>query len=194
MAAARARRTEAVVVGTSAGGLDALRILLAGLPAGFRPPLLVVQHLPADGAEGLIPLLSEGCRLPVAEALDKQPLQAGTVTLAPANYHLLVEPARTLALSVDAPVHYARPAIDPLFESAAAVYGDGLLALVLTGANHDGSAGAAEVRRCGGRLWVQRPDTAYAPAMPAAALERAGADAVLELDEMARWLAEEGAP
>jgi two-component system, chemotaxis family, protein-glutamate methylesterase/glutaminase len=186
-------RVDAVVIGTSAGGLDALRVLLRALPAGFRPPLLVVQHLPAEGAPGLLGLLAEACALPVVEAIDKQPVPASTVVLAPPDYHLLVEPGRTLALSVDPPVHYSRPAIDPLFETAAAVYGQGLLAIVLTGANRDGSAGAAAVRACGGRLWVQRPDTAYAPVMPAAALAQ-GADAVLELPDMAARLAAAGSP
>lgn len=104
------------------------------------------------------------------------------------DYHLLVEPQGTLALSVDEPVLYSRPAIDPLFESAAVAYGPRLLALVLTGASADGAAGLAAVRRAGGTAWVQRPDTALARTMPQAALDAAGADAVLGLDEMAERL------
>jgi two-component system, chemotaxis family, protein-glutamate methylesterase/glutaminase len=182
--------TEAVVIGASAGGLDALRLLFAALPSDFHPPVFVVLHVPAQGAPGLLSLLDEACALPVSSAVDKQPVQPGTVVLAPPDYHLLVEPDRRLALSVDPPVNYARPAIDPLFESAAAVYGRGLLALVLTGANRDGSAGALEVRRQGGRVWVQDPQSAYSSEMPAAAL--AAADSVLILPEMARRLAAEG--
>jgi two-component system, chemotaxis family, protein-glutamate methylesterase/glutaminase len=183
---------DAVVIGASAGGLDALRELLEALSPDFRPAVFVVLHLPAHGAPGLVALLDEACALPVGNAVDKQPVQPGTVVLAPPNYHLLVEPDLRLALSIDAPVNYARPAIDPLFESAAAVYGQRLLALVLTGANRDGSAGAVEVRRLGGRVWVQDPQSAYSPEMPSAALAAAGADAVLDLPAMARRLAAAG--
>jgi two-component system, chemotaxis family, protein-glutamate methylesterase/glutaminase len=183
---------QAVVIGASAGGLDALKLLLEALPADFKPAVFVVLHLPAHGAPGLVALLDDACALPVAAAVDKQPVQPGTVVLAPPNYHLLVEPDHVLALSVDAPVNYARPAIDPLFESAATVYGRGLLALVLTGANRDGAAGAVAVRRRGGRVWVQEPESAYSPEMPAAALAVAGADAVLALPDMARRLAAAG--
>jgi two-component system, chemotaxis family, protein-glutamate methylesterase/glutaminase len=183
---------QAVVIGASAGGLDALRLLLEALPADFQPAVFAVLHLPAHGAPGLIGLLDDACALPVTAAVDKQPVQPGTVVLAPPNYHLLVEPDHLLALSVDAPVNYARPAIDPLFESAATVYGRGLLALVLTGANRDGAAGAVAVRRRGGRVWVQEPESAYSPEMPSAALAAAGADAVLALPEMARRLAAAG--
>jgi two-component system, chemotaxis family, protein-glutamate methylesterase/glutaminase len=189
----RADPVEAVVIGASAGGLDALKALFEALPPDFLPPVFAVLHLPAHGAPGLIPLLDDACALPVTAAVDKQQVQPGTVVLAPPNYHLLVEPDRRLALSVDAPENYARPALDPLFESAAAVYGRGLLCLVLTGANRDGSAGAVAVRRRGGRLWVQDPATAYSPEMPAAALAAAGADAVLSLPDMARRLAAAGA-
>ncbi len=180
-----------VVVGASAGGVDALRELLGALPASFRPALLIVLHVPPDGSGNLVPLLGAACVLPVAEALDKQPIVGGSVAFAPSNYHLLVEADCTLALSVDAPVLYSRPAIDPLFESAAVVYGRRLLAIVLTGASSDGAEGLAAVRRRGGRAWVQDPATAVAPTMPAKALERAGADEVLTLGEICRRLASE---
>ncbi|KFA22798.1 chemotaxis protein CheB, partial [Xanthomonas vasicola pv. musacearum NCPPB 4384] len=112
---------------------------------------------------------------------DKQPLLAGTVTVAPPDYHLLVETRDSLALSMDAPVLFSRPAIDPLFESAADVFGERLLAILLTGASADGSAGVAAVRAVGGTAWIQRPDDAAASLMPASALAHAGADAVLTL-------------
>jgi len=126
-------RIEAVVIGASAGGVDALLSLLSALPQGFRPAVLVVIHLPPDQPSGIAALIAQRCALPVTEALDKQPVASGAVVFAPPNYHLLVEPARTLALSIDAPVRYSRPAIDPLFESASIAYGAQLLALLLTG-------------------------------------------------------------
>jgi two-component system chemotaxis response regulator CheB len=180
---------DAVVVGASAGGVEALQALLRSVARGFKAPLLVVLHLPPDRPSALAELLARECVLPVAEALDKQPAAPGTVVLAPPNYHLLVEPQRTLALSIDPPVQYSRPAIDLLFESAAVAYGRRLLAIVLTGASSDGAAGAAAVRRRGGRVWVQDPRDAVMPAMPVAALEQAGADEVLALAEMCRRFA-----
>ncbi|WP_157267875.1 chemotaxis protein CheB [Azohydromonas aeria] len=183
------RDADAVVVGASAGGVQALQSLLGALPAGFAPALLVVLHLPPGRDSRMAALLEPLCALPVAEALDKQPVRGGTVTLAPPDYHLLVEPGGTLALSVDEPVLWSRPAIDPLFETAAAVYGERLLAVLLTGASSDGSAGLAAVRRRGGQAWVQDPADASVPTMPAAALAHAGADAVLTLDQICRRLA-----
>ena len=183
------RDADAVVIGASAGGVHALQALLGALDADFPPAVLVVLHLPPGRESLMAELLGAACALPVAEALDKQPVRGGTVTLAPPDYHLLVEPEHCLALSVDDPVLFSRPAIDPLFESAAAAYGPRLLALLLTGASTDGSAGLAAVRRRGGQAWVQDPASASAATMPAAALAHAGADAVLTLDQMCRRLA-----
>lgn len=180
---------EAVVVGASAGGVHALQRITAALPARFAPALLVVLHLPPDRPSGLAALLAAQCALPVAEAVDKMPVQPGSVTLAPPDYHLLVEPDFTLALSLDAPVLHSRPAIDPLFESAAAAWGERLLGVLLTGGSADGSAGLAEIRRRGGQAWVQDPATAATGTMPASALEHAGADAVLSLEEICARLA-----
>lgn len=178
-----------VALGGSAGGVQAVQLILRALPDDFAPAVLVVLHVPPGRPSGLVPLLAAQCRLPLAEALDKQPILPGSVTIAPPNYHVLVERGCTLALSVDEPVLFSRPAIDPLFESAADVYGEGLLAVLLSGASSDGSEGAAVVRRHGGRVWVQDPETAQVPVMPASALRRAGADAVLCPQEISRRLA-----
>jgi len=172
---------ELIVVGASAGGVSALQQLLAALPAGLPMPVLVVLHLPRDRPSGIASLLDGGCALPVREAEDKHPLEPGTVTFAPPDYHLLVEGRDSVALSIDPPVLFSRPAIDPLFESAAEVFGSGVLAILLTGASNDGSAGVARVREAGGQAWIQSPDDAFSPIMPAAALAHAGADAVLTL-------------
>jgi two-component system chemotaxis response regulator CheB len=134
-------------------------------------------------------VLRPHCALPLQEAFDKVAIEPGHVYVAPAGYHLLVEPGRTLALSVDEPVNFARPSIDVLFESAAYVYRARLLGIVLTGANDDGARGLATIRASGGYAWVQRPDTAVASVMPASAIEIAGADRVLELRQIADELA-----
>lgn len=182
------RDADAIVIGASAGGVEALQALLSSLPAGFPVPVAVVLHLPRDRPSTIHELLARHCALPVSEALDKQPFHTGVV-LAPPDYHLLIEPDRHLALSVDEPVLFSRPAIDPLFESAAAVFGTRLLAILLTGASSDGSDGMAAVRAAGGTAWIQQPSDARVATMPAAALNHAGADAVLTLNEIRGRLA-----
>lgn len=184
--AGRDRAVDAVVLGASAGGVDALLALLPAWPAD-APPLLVVLHRPR-GAGALAELLGRDCPARVEEAWHGQPLVRGQVLLGPPDYHLLVDPGPVAALSVDEPVLWSRPAIDPLFESAAEVFGRRLLAVVLTGASADGSAGAAAVRRRGGEVWVQDPEQAAAPTMPAAALALAGADRVLGLPALTQAL------
>lgn len=179
---------EACVVAASTGGIAALRSLLRGLDAGFRPSVIVVQHAPSDGFMMLVELLRENCALPVSEAQEREPVLPGRIYLAPPRYHLLVEHQRRFALSVDERVCHVRPAADVLFESAAEVWRERLVAVVLTGANDDGARGAVAVRALGGRLLVQDPEEAEAREMPAAALRLAGADHVLPLREIAPML------
>jgi two-component system chemotaxis response regulator CheB len=184
------RDADAIVIGGSAGGVQALQALLPALPASFPLPVLVVLHLPAQQRSLLPEVMTPCTALPVSEVLDKQPLQPGCIVFAPADYHLLVEPSRTLALSVDAPVLHSRPAIDPLFESAAAAFGVRLLAVLLTGASEDGCAGLRAVGAAGGHRWVQDPDEAEARLMPQSAIDLGLADEVLTLEAMARRLQE----
>jgi two-component system chemotaxis response regulator CheB len=179
---------EALVIGASAGGVSALQTVLGSLPVSLQPPVFVVLHVPKDRPSGIPELLGGYCALPVLEADDKQPVRPGHVYFAPPDYHLLVENRDAMALSMDEPVLFSRPSIDVLFESAAAVYGRGLLAVLLTGASSDGSEGVAAVRAAGGKAWIQCPAEAASPTMPNAALAHAGADAVLRLGEMCERL------
>ncbi|HVL58364.1 MAG TPA: chemotaxis protein CheB [Burkholderiaceae bacterium] len=178
----------AIVVGGSAGGIDALNALLPPLPAQLGIPIVVALHLPPGQPSMLASLFEPRCALPVHEASDKEPLDAG-VYFAPPDYHLLIEPHRSLALSVDPPLNYSRPSIDVLFQSAAWAFGPRLLGIVLSGANQDGAAGLRAIRRAGGAAWVQSPQAAAMPTMPLAALRVAGADCVLMPDAMATRLA-----
>lgn len=179
----------AIVIGASAGGVEAVGTLLAALPSPFAPAIIVVLHIPSDRPSLLADVFAARCRLPVREALDKEHVEGGTVYVAPPGYHLLVEREGTLALSLDAPVAFSRPSVDVLFESAAVAYGPHVLAIVLTGGNQDGAEGLAAIRAAGGRAWVQDPMQAVASAMPEAALARAGADQVLPLRDMGERLA-----
>lgn len=182
------RRFEAVVIGTSAGGVQALSTLLPAFSPGAGVAVLVVLHLPRDRRSLLVEVFQARCRFPVVIADDKMPVTPGTVFFAPPDYHLLVEPGGLIALSVDPPVHHSRPSIDVLFESAADAYRGALMGLVLTGSNPDGAAGLAAIDRAGGCTVVQDPATAEARWMPEAALRRVTADHVLPLDKIASML------
>jgi two-component system, chemotaxis family, protein-glutamate methylesterase/glutaminase len=181
---------ELVVMGASWGGLGALERVLGGLPRSFRTPIAVAQHRSPDGgSEGLARLLGAHASMPVIDAEDKHPIEPGTVYLAPPDYHLYVEPDG-FALSVDDAVLYSRPSIDVLFESAADIYRERLIAVVLTGANEDGARGIATVKRLGGYAIVQNPVEAEKPEMPRAALRATEPDQVLSLAAIAGALAE----
>lgn len=182
------RPFQAIVIGVSTGGVRALKIVLGRLPANFPLPVLVVQHISADAGNGMAKLLNDLCRLHVKEADEQDVIVPGTVYLAPPNYHLLVEKNGMLSLSADPPVSFARPSVDVLFESAALVFGAGLIGVILTGANHDGSRGACAIKRNGGMVVVQDPDDAEARQMPEAALAAITADHVVALDGLAALL------
>jgi two-component system, chemotaxis family, protein-glutamate methylesterase/glutaminase len=179
---------EAVVIGASAGGVQALSVLLPALPAHALAAILIVLHLPRDRPSLLADVFAQKCSLDVLEAQDKEPIVPGTVYFAPANYHLLVDQGPQLALSVDDLVHHSRPSIDVLFESAAEVYGNRLLGIILTGANEDGAQGLASVHDSGGVTVVQEPATAHAPQMILSALKLRPPDHVLSLDGIAALL------
>lgn len=176
-----------VVIGASLGGLHALTTLLGALPPDFPTPLVIVQHR-AREATSLLSLLQQASRLPVSEAEDKQPLQEGQVYLAPADYHVLVE-QRSLALSIDGPVLYARPSIDVLFESAADACAGRVIGVILTGASADGAQGLAAIKARGGCAIVQEPAEAECRVMPEAAIAAAPVDYVLRLLAIAALLA-----
>lgn len=178
----------AVVIGASAGGVQALLGLLPQLPGGFPVPVLVVLHFPADRSNALVPLFGPRCALTVKEAEDKEPALPGVIYFAPCDYHLLVEADGALALSLDEPVNYSRPSIDVLFESAADAYGGGLIGVILTGANDDGARGLSAVEAAGGLAIVEDPAVAYAPSMPEAARRACVSAKALSLGDLAEYL------
>jgi two-component system chemotaxis response regulator CheB len=176
-----ARAPQAVIVAGSAGGVEALLKVLPGLPEGMQTPVICMLHLPANRDSRLAELFADRLPVPVREAADKQPIEDGTLYFAGSGYHLSVEQDRSFSLSCEAPVHFARPAIDVLMTSAADVYGAGLLAILLTGANHDGAEGMAQVHARGGLTVVQDPAEAQVPTMPQGAIDRDAPDLVLPL-------------
>ncbi|WP_374566651.1 chemotaxis protein CheB [Ideonella sp.] len=182
------RRIDAIAIGASAGGIDALALLLPMLVAETRLAVFVVLHLPPTQPSLLPEIFQPKCALRVKEAEDKEMVEPGTVYFAPPDYHLLLDPGPQLALSADPPVHFSRPAIDALFESAADVYGAGLMGIVLTGASEDGASGLLAIHRAGGATLVQRPEDAATPAMPLFAIRRCPAARVLGLNDMGTLL------
>ena len=183
-------RVEAIVVGASAGGVEALLTLLGPLREGFLLPIIVVLHLPDERRSQLAEVFTRRLALPVVEAVDKQDISAGTVYFATPGYHLSVEQDRSLSLSLEDRLHHSRPSIDYLFESAADVYGPALAAVLLTGANHDGARGLAQVKRLGGLTIVQDPADAQVSTMPAAALKVHQPDHILPIHGIGRLLVE----
>ncbi|MBW6521467.1 MAG: chemotaxis protein CheB [Desulfoarculaceae bacterium] len=180
---------DAVVIGVSAGGLNALRAILPRLPEKFPLPVVVVQHRGVESDGFFAQYLDQRCAVQVKEAEEKEQAVPGTVYLAPANYHLLLEDDRTFSLTLESRVCFARPSIDVLFESAADVYGSRLIGIILTGANDDGSRGLAAIKKRGGLAVVQDPVGAEVETMPLAALQTADVDFVLPLGAIGLFLA-----
>jgi two-component system, chemotaxis family, protein-glutamate methylesterase/glutaminase len=177
-----------VAIAGSAGGMAAARRILAALPPDFPAPIALVQHLSPMFPSHFDKLIGAWSRLSARFAADRERLRPRTVHLAPPDHHLLVGPDRRLALSPALKVNFTRPAADPLFETAAAAFGDRLLAVVLSGMGRDGARGAAAVRAAGGTVLVQNPRTAEAAQMPAAAIAAGAAGAaslVLPLEAIA---------
>jgi len=184
------KQYQAIVIGVSVGGLNALSNILPALLADFPVPVIIVQHISQDKSDNfLTTILNERCGLRVKEADEKEKIAKGNVYLAPRGYHLLVEKDKTFSLSIDEVVNYSRPSIDVLFESAAEAYSSGLIGIVLTGASSDGANGLKKIKESGGIAIVQDPDTAEGTAMPLSAIQACKVDHKLPLDEIGEFLA-----
>ena len=179
---------QAVLISGSAGAVEVVSLLLEGLPADFAIPIVVLIHLPRHRSSALGGALSGRCRLALREPLDKEPLAPATVYLAPPDYHLLIDPGPSFALSVDEPVNFSRPSIDVLFESAADVLGRRCAAVLLSGANQDGARGLRAIQAAGGLVAIQDPGDAAQGAMPAAALALCPDAQVLSARGISHWV------
>ena len=185
---ARAAHGELVVIGASAGGVDALGFILPELPAGLPVPIAIVTHLPPDRPSLLAEIFQAKCQVVIKEAEEGEPLEAGVVYFAAPDYHLLIESDHSVSLSVDDPVLFSRPSIDVLFESAAIAYGDRAVGILLSGANDDGARGLEAIQRGGGMTVVQDPQQAQVRYMPEQALAQGKIDEVLTLSQIADLL------
>lgn len=178
----------AVVIGSSAGGFNALGKLIPKFPKEFSIPIFIVQHTSPNSDNFLAKFLNKLSNLKVKEADEKEEIKAGYVYIAPPNYHLLIEEDHTISLSTEKKKNYSRPSIDILFETAAIAYGNSLIGIVLTGANNDGSAGLLAIKNAGGYCIVQKPTDAEVETMPIAAIELAKPNKILKLDEIVDFI------
>ena len=184
------RRVDAIVIGASAGGVEALLTIFSDLKSGFGLPIIVVLHLPDERRSQLAEVFARRVRLPVKEVDDKELIAPGTLYFAAPGYHVSVERDYSFSLSREERVHYSRPSIDYLFESAADAYQQRLAAILLTGANQDGAQGLATVKQSGGLTIIQNPEEALVSTMPQAALDRSQPDYILPLRGIGRLLVE----
>ena len=174
----------ALSMGCSSGGLNALSELLPQFPKQFSLPIIVVQHRLKDSDNFMVDFLGDLCDMVVKEAEDKELLCAGTIYIAPADYHLLVERDGSLSLDSDEEVCYSRPSIDVLFYSAADAFGEQLIGVVLTGGNNDGCDGIRYIKSRGGKTFAQDPQTAEMDIMPRAAIRSGAVDTIAPLQRL----------
>ncbi len=179
---------KAIVIGSSAGGLNALRTILTMLGSDFKIPIIIVQHTSPSSDNYITKYLNELCSLTVKEADEKEIIKHRHVYFAPPNFHLLIEENQTFSLSIDERVNFARPSIDVLFDTATYTYGKQLIGIILTGANHDGAQGMKKIKQAGGLCIVQDPKSAEVDSMPLSAIHAAKVDHILSLSEIANLL------
>ena len=179
---------KALIIGGSAGSLDVLLKVLPQVSPDISFPIIIVVHR-KHGADSLLPsLLSSRTRLKVKEVDEKEKILAGTVYIAPSDYHLLIEQDQTFSLDYSEKINYSRPAIDATFQTAAEVYGPKLVCLLLSGSNADGVSGLKTVKAWGGTTAIQDPDTAQVAYMPAQAKLNVEIDAVLSIEDMGEFI------
>ncbi|HEY8688551.1 MAG TPA: chemotaxis protein CheB [Chitinophagaceae bacterium] len=179
---------EAIVIGVSSGGMNAMKILFSLLPAGFSLPIVIVQHISPRSDNQWIKLLNDKSKLHIKEADEKEKIEPGNIYIAPPNYHLMIERDKTFSLTIDERVNFARPSIDVLFESAAEAYNNKLIGVVLTGSNNDGTKGIKRIKECGGLAIIQNPETAESSYMPASAIAAIKPDYILSLEDITELL------
>lgn len=179
---------QAIVIGASAGGIEALSTILSGLPNRFYPPIVIVEHVGNNDITPLIHCLADCSNITIEEATPNEIIYPNTIYIAPSGYHLLIEENKHFSLSVDPEVNYARPSIDVLFESAADAYKNRIVAILLSGANSDGTEGLLAIKNVGGFTIAQSPETAAIATMPQSAINANAAELVLPLDKIAPYL------
>jgi two-component system chemotaxis response regulator CheB len=178
----------AIVIGASAGGIEALDFLLPHIKSTCKHSLFVVQHIGAGSEFSFVKLLNAKCKIKIKEACDTEEIKPGMLYFAPPDYHLLIEKNYSLTLSADEKVNFSRPSIDVLFETAAEAYTNALTGILLTGSNNDGSKGLKRIKELGGKTIIQEPHDAAFSEMPASALTLFTPDKIVTLKQLAHLL------
>jgi len=179
------KKIKCILVGGSAGSGPLIKQILRNMPENFTIPLIIIRHISIDERElSSGEILSEIYSINVKEPADKEQIQDSTIYVAPAGYHLMLEEEGTFAMSLDAKIHYCRPSIDVLFESAAYAFGPSVAAILLSGANSDGAKGLKKINDFGGVTVIQDPVTAQFPSMPYSALEETVVDHIYAIDQI----------
>lgn len=181
-------KAKAIVIGSSAGGLHALKTIFSFLESDFSTPIIVVQHISPHSDNYITTHLNQICKIKVKEANEKESIENGTIYFSPPNFHLLIEENFTFSLTTEDRVNFARPSIDVLFETAAYAYRESLIGIVLTGANNDGATGLKKIKKLRGLTIVQDPKTAEVETMPSCAIKESKVDYILSLEEIAQLL------
>ena len=179
---------EAIVIGASSGGMNAMKVMFSLLPKNFNTPIIIVQHIGAHSDNQWIKFLNDKSNLTINEADEKEEIEKGNIYIAPSNYHLMIERNKTFSLTIDERVNYSRPSIDVLFESAAEAYKNKLIGVILTGSNNDGTKGMKRIKEYGGLTIAQDPETAESSYMPASAIAAIQPDYILSLEDIIELL------
>lgn len=179
---------EALLIGGSAGSLEVLIKVLPLLEISISFAIVIIVHRKNSNDSALLELLSTKTLIPVREVEDKDAMQPGFIYLAPADYHLLIENERTFSLDDSEKVNFSRPSIDVTFESFADSMGNSTVAVILSGANTDGTQGLEAVHRAGGKTVAQDPVSAQVPFMPQHAITHTTVDYVFSTSELAQFI------
>jgi two-component system chemotaxis response regulator CheB len=181
-------KNKVIIIGASAGGVQALQKIIGSFEKDFSMAVIIVQHLHPQSDDFMIRRLAKVCSIPVKEAEKREMIKPGMVYVAPPNYHLLIEEDKSFALSTDPRVNFCRPSIDVLFESAADIFGSNLIGIILSGANNDGAMGMKKIKKLGGMTIVQDPATAESDIMPGSVLNIMKVDAILTPEKIGNLL------
>lgn len=178
------RKPELIILAGSAGSFQIIFKLIKALPAQFQIPILIILHRGKSSNHKIESVWNNACKIPVREINDKDEIKKATVYLCPPDYHIFIEKEKVFSLDVSEPILFSRPSIDLTMQSAAEVYKDKLLAVLFSGANHDGAAGMLEIKNQGGETIVQNPEEAEVSTMPLAALSLNASTQTLKIKEI----------
>jgi len=181
-------KTELVIIGGSAGSLKIILEMIKNLNDRINVPVLLVLHRKAHSANILQALLQQLSPVDVVEIDDKTEIENNKIYITPADYHVLFEDKKIMSLDSSEKMNYSRPSIDVTFKSAAEIYGEQLIGVLLSGANADGVEGLSYIKKNGGKVWIQDPETAEVDYMPRHAMEAVQHDKIIQPENLSEYI------